>query len=182
MKERHPRSVLATWSLVASLLGPVLTVLGILCLMFVSSLPRPARHDLAWVEAVFQHVAIPSLILSPPLALLLGSLALAGIKRSGVPIRGKVLARCAIVVSVLTLCFLVWAVPTFLTAQRTAEANACGGNERERIEPRNASHKVTARCAATLPMISIVRLLADIDVFIFAAVISFCMGKELMLF
>ncbi len=130
MKEKQPRSVLATWSLTASLLGPILTVLGILCLMLVSSLSRAARHDLAWVELIFRNVAIPSLLLSPPFALVLSFLALAGIKQAEGAIRGKVLARCAIVISVLTLCFLVWAVPTFRAVQNRSEANACGGNMR----------------------------------------------------
>lgn len=130
MKKKQPRSVLATVSFLASLLGPVLTVLGILCLMFVSSLPRTAHHDLAWVELIFRNVAIPSLLLSPPLALVLSFLALAGIKRAEGAIRGQFLARCAIVISVLTFCFLVWAVPSFRAAQNTSAANACGGNMR----------------------------------------------------
>jgi hypothetical protein len=64
------------------------------------------------------------------MALVLGFLALAHIRRVEDAVRGKVLARCAIIISVLTLCFLVRAVPTFLTAKRTSEANACGGNMR----------------------------------------------------
>jgi hypothetical protein len=123
--------VIATCSLCVSLLGPVLTALGILCLIFASHLPHPARHNLAWMEVFLQYVAIPALLLSPPLALVLGIIALENIRRSGGVIRGRVLARCAITISALALCFLVWAVPSFMSARRTSEANACGGNMRQ---------------------------------------------------
>jgi hypothetical protein len=128
---KYPRSTLATCSLFASLPGPVLTVLGILCLILASSLPPPARHNLAWVEVLLQVVAIPSLLFSPPLALVLGILALAKIRRSGGAIRGRAFARCGIIISALTLCFLIWGVPSFMTARRTSEADACGGTMKQ---------------------------------------------------
>lgn len=131
MKDRKSRSALATSSFIVALLGPVVTVVGILCVMFVSSLSPPARHHFGWVGDRVHTVVIVALFVSPPLALVLSAGALSKIRRAESPVRGRGLARWAIVISVLTLACLGWATPTYRNAQHQSETNACvSGNIR----------------------------------------------------
>ena len=132
MKFQQQRPTLAISSLCISLLGPILTVLWVLFMMYISSLSSPERHQFGWVANVFRNVAIISLLLSPVLGMLLGVSALRRTKRLTGGMKGRSLARAGITISVLTFGFLVWMVPVRGRARCTSQTNACaGGNVRQ---------------------------------------------------
>ena len=121
MNFQQQRPTLAISRLCISLLGPILTVLWVLFMMYISSLSSPERHPFRWVETVFRNVAIISLLLSPVLGMLLGVSALKRTKRVTVGMKGRSLARAGITISVLTFGFLVWMVPVHGRARCTSQ-------------------------------------------------------------